>query len=256
MFSPDVFYTVCYIMMGLAVPVFIALQKITAGYGIAYTSKWGPTISNRIGWILMEAPVFFAMLALWLCSPRRGEPVQVVMVLFFLFHYFQRSFIFPLLIKGKSRMPLIIILMGIVFNLVNAYMIGTWLFYIAPADRYPVSWLYSPLFILGTIVFFTGMAINWHSDYIIRHLRKPGDMHHYIPRGGMFRYVTSANYLGEVIEWGGFAILTWSLPGLVFVIWTFANLGPRAKSLHGRYISEFGEEYVNLKRHYIIPFIY
>lgn len=256
MFSPDIFYTVCYVMIGLAVVVFFCLHKITAGYGMAYSPKWGPSISNRTGWILMEAPVFFAMLALWLCSPRRAETALVVMTAFFLFHYFQRSFVFPLLLKGKSRMPVAIMLMGITFNLVNAYMIGGWFFYVAPADRYPVSWLWSPLFIIGTVIFFAGMAINWHSDYIIRHLRKPGDTRHYIPRGGMFRYVTSANYLGEVIEWGGFAILTWSLPGLVFVLWTFANLGPRAKSLHSRYVSEFGDEYRNLGRRYIIPFIY
>ncbi|MBD5227563.1 MAG: DUF1295 domain-containing protein [Bacteroidales bacterium] len=243
-------------MIGLAVVVFLCLQKVTAGYGMAYSPKWGPAVPNRLGWVLMEAPVFFAMLALWLCSPRRGEPALIVMACLFLFHYFQRSFIFPLLIKGKSKMPLAIILMGITFNLVNAYMIGGWLFYVAPADRYPASWLCSPLFILGTVVFFAGMAINWHSDHIIRHLRKPGDTRHYIPRGGMFRYVTSANYFGEVVEWAGYAILTWSLPGLVFVIWTFANLGPRAKSLHARYVSEFGDEYVRLKRFYILPFIY
>lgn len=256
MFSPDIFYPVCYTMIGLAVVVFLCLQKVTAGYGMAYSPKWGPAVPNRLGWVLMEAPVFFAMLALWLCSPRRGEPALIVMACLFLFHYFQRSFIFPLLIKGKSKMPLAIILMGITFNLVNAYMIGGWLFYVAPADRYPASWLCSPLFILGTVVFFAGMAINWHSDHIIRHLRKPGDTRHYIPRGGMFRYVTSANYFGEVVEWAGYAILTWSLPGLVFVIWTFANLGPRAKSLHARYVSEFGDEYVRLKRFYILPFIY
>lgn len=256
MFSPEIFYNVCYVMIGLAVIVFIALHLVTAGYGMAYSPKWGPALPNRVGWVLMEAPVFFAMIALWVCSPRRGEAAPAVMASLFLFHYFQRSFVFPFLMKGKSKMPLSIILMGVTFNLVNAYMIGGWLFYVAPADRYPASWLYSPLFILGTAVFFLGMAINWHSDYIIRHLRKPGDTRHYIPRGGMFRYVTSANYLGEVIEWGGFAILTWSLPGLIFVIWTFANLGPRARSLHARYISEFGDEYVRLKRHYIIPFIY
>ncbi len=256
MFSPDIFYPVCYTMIALAVIVFFALQKITAGYGMAYSPKWGPSVPNRVGWILMEAPVFFAMLAIWLCSPRRGEAAPAVMASLFLFHYFQRSFIFPLLIKGKSRMPLAIVLMGITFNLVNAYMIGGWLFYVAPIDRYPVSWLWSPVFIIGTVIFFVGMAINWHSDYIIRHLRKPGDTRHYIPRGGMFRYVTSANYLGEVIEWSGYAILTWSLPGLIFLLWTFANLGPRAKSLHNRYVTEFGEEYVKLGRRYIIPFIY
>lgn len=256
MFDPDIFQTIAYTMLILAVFVFLVLQKVTAGYGIAYSRKWGPALPNRIGWILMECPVFIAMILIWISSPRRAELPLVVMTSLFLLHYFQRSFIFPLLMKGKSRMPLVIILLGVCFNLVNAYLIGGWLFYVSPADTYPVSWLSSPLFIIGTIIFFVGMAVNCHSDYIIRHLRKPGDTRHYIPRGGMYRYVTSANYFGEIVEWTGFAILTWSLPGLVFLVWTFANLGPRARSLHARYISEFGDEYADLGRRYIIPFIY
>lgn len=153
-------------------------------------------------------------------------------------------------------MPLVIIIMGILFNVVNAYMIGGWLFYVSPADMYATSWLRNPMFILGTALFFAGMWINLRSDYIIRHLRKPGDTRHYIPRGGMFRYVTSANYLGEFTEWFGYALLTWSLGGLAFAAWTFANLAPRAKALHRRYTDEFGEQYTSLHRRYILPYIY
>lgn len=256
MFSQDIYYTVVAVMTVLAVIVFIALQRITPGYGITYHRKWGPSISNRVGWVIMEAPVFFAMLAIWLTSGRRGEPALIVMTALFLLHYFQRSFIFPFMIKGKNRMPVSIIAAGVTFNLVNAYLIGGWLFHVAPADAYPVSWLYSPLFILGVVIFFTGMAININSDQIIRNLRKPGDNRHYIPRGGMFRYVTSANYLGELTEWLGYAILTFSPGGFVFVVWTFANLAPRAKATHRRYLNEFGEDYAQLNRRYLIPHIY
>ena len=255
-FEPTFYYSVCAVMLCLAVVVFIVLRRIGAGYGALYTPKWGPTVDNRLGWVLMEAPVFVAMLLFWLLSPRRGEAALIVMALLFEAHYFQRSFIFPFLIRGKGRMPWAILLCGVVFNLVNSYMIGGWLFYVSPADEYPVSWLCSPLFILGTVVFLTGFFINLKSDSIIRHLRQPGDTRHYIPRGGMFRYVTSANYLGELTEWTGYAILTWSLGGLVFAVWTFANLAPRARMLHKRYISEFGDEYSKLNRRYILPFIY
>lgn len=256
-FNPEVFNTVLSVMALSAVVVFLCLLKVEAGYGVAYTKKWGPAVNNKLGWILMEAPVFFAMLWLWLSSDRRGDTVLVVMALLFLFHYFQRSFVFPFLIKGKSVMPLSVILMGVTFNTLNAYMIGGWLFYVSPVDYYGgVSWLMSPMFIVGCVIFFVGMAINWHSDYIIRHLRKPGDTGHYIPRGGMFRYVTSANYFGEFLEWCGFALLTFSAAGAVFALWTFANLAPRARKLHQRYEREFGDEYKRLNRRYILPFIY
>lgn len=256
-FNSEVFNTVLLVMALSAVVVFLCLLKVEAGYGVAYTKKWGPAVNNKLGWILMEAPVFFAMLWLWLSSDRRGDTVLVVMVLLFLFHYFQRSFVFPFLIKGKSVMPLSVILMGVTFNTLNAYMIGGWLFYVSPVDYYGgVSWLMSPMFIVGCVIFFVGMAINWHSDYIIRHLRKPGDTGHYIPRGGMFRYVTSANYFGEFLEWCGFALLTFSAAGAVFALWTFANLAPRARKLHQRYEREFGDDYKRLNRKYILPYIY
>lgn len=243
-------------MAVLAVVVFIALQRVEAGYGILYNPKWGPAVNNRVGWVVMEAPVFFAMLALWLCSPRRTEIAPVVMALLFELHYFQRSFVFPLLIKGKSRMPLAIVVMGVVFNLINAVMQGGWIFYVSVPDRYPVSWLWSPQFIIGTVVFFAGMYINIDSDRIIRSLRRPGDTAHYIPRGGMFRYVSSANYFGEILEWTGFAILTWSWAGAVFALWTFANLAPRAAKTHRRYALEFGEKFTSLGLKRVIPFVY
>lgn len=243
-------------MIVLAVIVFIALQRVTAGYGMMYNPKWGPTVGNRIGWVLMEAPAFIAMLLFWVTSPRALNPAPFVMATLFEIHYLQRSFIFPLLIRGRNRMPLAIIAMGAVFNIINAYMIGGWIFHVAPAGTYPVSWLASPLFILGTLIFLCGMFINLQSDHIIRHLRCPGDTRHYIPRGGMFRYVTSANYLGELTEWIGYAILTWSLGGLAFAIWTFANLAPRARRIHERYLNEFGDEYGSLHRRFLIPFIY
>ena len=160
-------------MLALSVVVFIVLLRVDAPYGMTYSRKWGWSLPNRLGWILMEWPVFFAMVLLWVLSPRRGEPALMVMACIFLAHYFQRCFIFPFILRGKNRMPLAVVAMGVVFNLVNAYMIGGWLFYVSPVDTYGTSWLYSPLFILGTVIFIIGMIININSDSIIRKLRKP-----------------------------------------------------------------------------------
>ncbi len=244
------------VMAVTAVAVFVALHFVTAGYGMMRSRRWGLCIPNRIGWVVMEAPVFVVMCVLWWCSARRMETAPLVMFCLFQLHYLQRSFIFPLLIRRSSPMPLAIIVMGMVFNTLNALMQGGWIFHVSPADRYPLSWLWSWQMIVGTILFFTGMGINLHSDYIIRHLRRPGDTAHYIPRGGMFRYVTSANYFGEFVEWTGFAVLTWSWAGAVFALWTFANLAPRARALSHRYAEEFGSDYTRLHRRHIIPFIY
>ena len=190
------FNTFLVVMAVTALIVFIALHFINAGYGMLFDKKWGASLSNRIGWIVMEAPVFIAMIFLWIFATDeyRFDPIRITFLVLFQIHYFQRSFIFPFLIKGNSRMPLSIVSMGIIFNLLNALMQGGWIFYISPLDYYTAEWFYSPQFIIGVIIFFAGMFINIQSDSIIRHLRKPGDRRHYIPQGGMFRWVSSANY--------------------------------------------------------------
>ena len=247
----------------LAVVVFIALYFVDAGYGITFDKKWGLAINNKIAWFCMEAPVFILMTVLCILSPRMTpfqtatSFVPLLIFLFFQTHYIRRSFIYPFLLKGKSKMPLTVMLMGVLFNCCNAFMQGGWLFYKAPESMYTLDWLWSPQFIIGALVFFGGMTINIQSDKIIQDLRKPGDSQHHLPAKGLFRYVTGAHYFGEVIEWIGFAILTWSLPGAVFALWTFANLTPRAHSIHKKYRKLFGEDLIkqrNLKR--IIPHLY
>lgn len=243
------------VMAVAALAVFIALHFFEAGYGYLFDRRYGPPIPNKIGWVLMESPVFILMAILWAASDRMWQAGPLALFLLFEAHYFQRSFIFPLLLRGNSKMPLGIVLMGMVFNTLNALMQGGWVFYVSPADYYD-NWFARPWIYIGGALFIAGMVINLHSDRIIRHLRKPGDTRHYIPRGGMFRYVSSANYFGELLEWVGFAVASCSWAGAVFAWWTFANLAPRAASLRRRYEQEFGEEFSRLHRKRIIPFIY
>ena len=244
------------IMACIAVVVFVSLFFVDAGYGKFYDKKWGPAVNNKLGWVLMEAPVFIAMLVLWLCSDRRDDLVRLAFLFLFELHYIQRSFVFPFRLRGNSLMPFSIILMGVVFNVLNALMQGGWIFYLSPDDYYDRDWLTTPAFISGFLVFLIGMYINIQSDDIIRNLRKEGDTKHYLPKEGMFRYVTSANYFGELVEWIGFAILTWSWSGAVFALWTFANLAPRAARIYVRYKQEFGNQLNTKKTKRLIPFIW
>ena len=243
------------VMAVVALGVYVALHFFEAGYGYLFDRRYGPPVPNKAGWVLMEAPVFIFMCVLWACSDRQWEAAPLTLFLIFQTHYLQRAFIFPLLMRGQSKMPFGIVALGMIFNTLNALMQGGWIFYVAP-EGYYADWFSKPYLYAGAAVFAAGMAINLHSDWIIRHLRKPGDTRHYIPRGGMFRYVASAHYFGELLEWIGFAVASWSWAGVVFAWWTFANLAPRAASLYKRYEQEFGAEFTDLKRKKIIPFIY
>ena len=254
--SYEIWHILLWGMTALALVVFICLYFITAGYGQFRTGRWGWSINNKVAWVLMESPVFVAMLVIWLQAGMPCEWPQILLFAMFMLHYFQRSFVFPILMTGKSRMPVSIMLMGVVFNVINGVMQGGGLYWF-PQTEYSegVGYLMHCNVWVGLIMFFAGLAINWHSDHVIRHLRKPGDTRHYLPAAGMYKYVTSANYLGELMEWTGFAIAASSPAAWVFAWWTAANLVPRAHAIHRKYREEFGNEAVgNRKR--IIPYIY
>ena len=242
-------------MVTTGVLVFFCLCFIDAGYGQYIGRRWGRAVSNRIGWLIMEAPVVILFFLYWIESDRTFATTPLVFFLLFNLHYCQRTFVFPLLIRGRDLMPWSIVLFGMLFNTANAYMQGAWIFYLSPETLYTPDWLVTPQFIIGAVIFLAGLVVNLHSDYIIRQLRGPGDTAFHIPRGGMFEYVSSAQYFGELIEWIGWAVLTLSWPGLVFAFWSFANLVPRARRNHAWYLEKFGEAYPQSRKR-ILPFVY
>lgn len=255
--SLEQFGNFLFVVSLIGLVVFVVLYFVNAGYGKMISNKWGPTIPNKVGWCIMECPVFFLVLYFWGKSTVTWLLPYLIFFLLFEFHYVYRSFVFPFLMRGHSQMPVAIVLLSVIFNLLNGYIQGYWLFELAPGiEYYSSAWLTSWQFILGTVIFVAGLTINWHSDSVIRHLRKPGDTNHYLPSKGLYKYVTSANYLGEIIEWIGFAILTWSWAGLVFAWFTMANLVPRSNAIYHKYEQEFPEEFHQRKLKRIIPFVY
>ena len=156
-------------------------------------------------------------------------------------HYIQRAFLYPFLLRdGKKKMPLAIILIAMFYNLSNGYINGRYLFHFSH-NRYTTEWLLDPRFIFGMVLFIAGFVINLWADNKLRSLRQPGETDYKIPYGGLYRFISCPNYFGEILEWTGWAIATWSLPGLAFAVWTFANLAPRARSNHKWYRTQFNQ---------------
>ena len=99
------YYILMAVMAILAIVVFIALFFFKAGYGYLSSSNWGPKINNKAAWVIMECPAFLFMALYTLKHAVSGsatgnsDTVLYIMAGLFLVHYFQRSFIFPLLIR-------------------------------------------------------------------------------------------------------------------------------------------------------------
>ena len=205
----------------------IALLMVSAPYGRHIRSGWGPTLRSRWGWLLMEAPSAIGFFVWFLLGAGWRSTVACVFLGLWEFHYLYRAFIYPFTLRDRGKqMPVSVVLMAAFFNLGNTYVNARYLFTLS--GGYPTAWLLDIRFLLGLALFITGTVINRQSDAILRGLRRGQETGYRIPYGGLFRWVSSPNYTGEIIEWLGWAIATWSLPGLSFAIWTYANLAPRA----------------------------
>lgn len=236
----------------LALITFVALLFITAPYGRHGRGGWGPEVPQKIAWILMEFPASLVWLAIYLTGAHAFEPVPLVLLLIWQSHYAYRAFIYPFRLRSSGKTtPSSIILLAIVFNTLNAYVNARW---VSELGAYPTSWFTDPRFLVGVSVFVVGYAINHHSDYVLMNLRKPGETGYKIPHGGLHRYVSSPNYFGELLEWTGWAIATWSLAGVAFALYTFANLAPRARD-HRRWYAEKFEDYPK-ERRALVPFVW
>lgn len=202
----------------------------------------------------MEFPAFMVMLIFFFIGISKTTAVTVIFILLWAAHYFHRTFIYSFIMKGGGKkFPLILVAFAFIFNSINGYLNGRYLFHFAPAGKYNASWLHDPRFITGVIIFIAGMSINIYSDHILRGLRKNGQAGYLIPQGGLFKYVSCPNYFGEILEWTGWAIATWSLPGLAFAVFTSANLMPRAFSNHRWYLEYFPDYPGDRKA--LIPFL-
>lgn len=236
----------------LAALTFASLLFITAPYGRHARKGFGPEIGQRVGWVLMELPAVALWLGIYLMGRHAMELVPLMLMGMWQVHYVNRTFIFPFRIAASRKTtPVSIVLAAIVFNSLNAYINARW---ISELGDYSVRWLWDARFIVGVSVFFVGFAINQHADNVLMNLRAPGERGYKIPHGGLYRWISCPNYFGEVLEWFGWAIATWSLPGLAFALYTAANLVPRARDHHAWYREKF-PEYPS-ERRAIFPYVY
>uniref|UniRef100_A0ACB8EBZ5 3-oxo-5-alpha-steroid 4-dehydrogenase 1 n=1 Tax=Sphaerodactylus townsendi TaxID=933632 RepID=A0ACB8EBZ5_9SAUR len=106
----------------------------------------------------------------------------------------------------------------------------------------------------GVAGWVSGLLINICSDHILINLRKPGETGYKIPRGGLFEYVSGANFFGEIVEWSGFALACCTVESAVFALSSFLILSTRAQHHHQWYHEKF-ENYPQ-SRKILIPFVY
>jgi 3-oxo-5-alpha-steroid 4-dehydrogenase 1 len=238
------------LILSFAVIVFVMLFFISAPYGKFARKGWGPVIKSKWAWMVMEFPSPAIMLIFYIISDKKTLVISIFLILW-LGHYLHRAFIYPFTQSGKEKAyPIVLVLMAFTFNCLNGFANG---YGVLNLYSYDFSYLLKWNFIVGILVFITGFTINKTADAKLRNFRKQNPSEYIVPHGWLFEYISSPHYLGEIIEWSGWAIMTWSLPGLAFLVFTFANLFPRAITSHKWYRSHFPE--YPPERKAIIPYL-
>jgi len=239
-----------------SVAVLVILFFIPAPYGRYQRRGWGPTISARAAWVVMELP---AVIVIALCA--RGwaggggaasSVVPFVFLALWQIHYLYRTFVFPLLIRGGGKQfPVVLVLFAMIYNTANGFVNGYNIF--LSGRIYTLDWLFDFRFIGGLIIFVAGLCVHAFSDRSLRRLRRANEVGYSIPRGGLFELVSAPNYFGEIIQWIGWALLTWSFAGLSFAAFTVANLLPRGIR-HHRWYRETFDDYPD-RRRAVFPYV-
>jgi 3-oxo-5-alpha-steroid 4-dehydrogenase 1 len=252
MISHETFNGICWIWIILAVSIFPILLKVTQPYGRHSKNNWGPMINNRFGWFLMEFPSL-ASFGYYLFL--KANLLNVLILLpgsLWMLHYVHRVMIFPLQIRtARKKIPVLIVLLAFIFNVINGFLNGYW--FVHFATDYKAGVLVDLRILAGVLLFFSGFVINKYHDAILIKLRPASGNGYKIPYGGLFKYVSCPNFLGEIISWSGFSLVAFNLPALSFLIWTLVNLTTRALDHHKWYLKKFPD--YDKERRALIPLL-
>ena len=237
---------ITYLWIIIALIIFPINLIYKAPYGKHSTKKWGKTIDNKTGWVLMEFPALITCPLIYYIVVEEIS-LSIGFIFIWITHYFNRTIIYPLKIKTKGKkIPIAIVASAFFFNVINGILNG---YFIATIPFESISFT---CILIGFIIFIIGLYINISSDNTLIKLRT-NQKGYVIPKGGLFNYVSCPNFFGEIIEWLGFAIMTLNLGSISFLIWTICNLIPRSKAHHNWYKENF-EKYPS-KRKAIIPYL-
>jgi hypothetical protein len=141
--------------------VLLSLLRFTAPYGRHFVSGWGPSLSNRPAWILMEIPAVVVIAALVLTQPGSLTPGVLVPLALWEFHYLYRTVIFPALMRPSQRtFPVLLVGFAVIFNVLNGYNNAQALNEIAVLN----TGLISIHFIAGSLIFMTGFFTSVRSS--------------------------------------------------------------------------------------------
>jgi protein-S-isoprenylcysteine O-methyltransferase Ste14 len=213
----------------------------------------------RIAWCLMELP---NLIAVFYFTAVEGDGLGLGLALFLL-HYLNRTIIYPLTLRTTTKIPVEIVASALCFTSANGYLQGISNAKIQGGQA--INWVVRSA---GLILFFAGMLINIKADRLLQASKSktpqkkdvqpsqgsPPKTHNYVVIDQfLFKYISSPNYFGEIIEWLGYFLVCQNAEAFLFFFSTLNILVAAALPRH-----EWNRKNIEgypLDRKAIVPFL-
>lgn len=252
--------------LGFIVVAFLFQLKKPARYGRHDKNHGKCYVPQRLAHVASDfipGVVFFTIM--YFAQGRNlSQPPNLVFYCLFMVHYLYRGLVTPLISRYSSwKVPVFIPIFGFIANLLFHYVIVD---FISSACYFP-GYLYDPRFLLGVLIFIAGFILNKvaelylvcirchpeedrrdKTDIIGLCLDKSGARccaageeedkekaecdnggNYTVPECCLYKLIVNPNYLGEAIQWFGWALATWSLSGVVWWMFGLATFIPRSR---------------------------
>ncbi|KIY64091.1 hypothetical protein CYLTODRAFT_425527 [Cylindrobasidium torrendii FP15055 ss-10] len=205
--------------------LFVVTFKYKAPFGrFSRPSLVNIMLDGRKSWIIMEIVSPLCFLYSYITSPLGGGSLslhQQVLASAYLIHYTNRALISPLTSPPRSKSSILVCLAGIVFNIMNGNLMGTYIS--SNTARTFLDTVSTTRFVLGLSIWAVGFALNIKHDNILMDIRRSPEKndpqpqvsrqpHYAIPHGWLYRYISFPNYFCEWVEWWGFALAASRVP--------------------------------------------
>ncbi|KAM3718029.1 3-oxo-5-alpha-steroid 4-dehydrogenase [Dirofilaria immitis] len=103
----------------------LLVSGIRAPYG-RYSQQFHPSISAKLAWFIQEIPSLYIPFYNLTTGIIDLSLINALILILFCLHYTNRALIYPFLIKGNTKTPIYLVLLGFLFCTVNGYIQSIW----------------------------------------------------------------------------------------------------------------------------------
>ncbi len=234
------------LLVGAILVIGEAAERLRLPYGKFRT---GAGVNSRAGLALAYAIPAFLYVALWVEGGAPQTAYHLVLFGTFLFHFVRRILEVSFVNSYSRPTPLRAL---VTVALLYSGAAASCAFFQVRTLGQPVPGL---LFILGALVFAVGEVLNVYHHWLLARLRPPGVRAYAPPRGGLFGWVASPHYFGEILSFVGYAMMSNLLPVWGNALVVAAYLSSRANSTLNWYRRQMPRQIPSDWRR-LIPFAY